>query len=127
MKALEIEDVKLPGQINGYSDSGFRVDNAWYEGSVLITPNKVLPWHELNVSNWHVDDFSSLFENNTVDTLLIGSGKHNVNCPMQLQEFFHEKHINFEFLNTKSAISVWSSLLLDGRNAAAIFLPLAHI
>ena len=109
--------------VNGYGDLGFTITGIRYEGSVLVFPDRVLPWS--------VTAFADLTEESLAavvaaeprpDILIIGCGKSMQAVPRDLRARIRSAGIVIEAMDTGAACRTYNVLLTEDRRVAAAFI-----
>lgn len=106
--------------INAYGDGGFRIAGASYTGSVLVFPERTIPWPvdpgaELTVASLE----AVLTAPDTPQVLLIGTGATTTFLPGPLRAALREKGIVAEPMATGAACRTFNVLLSEDRSVAA--------
>ncbi|MDA0951797.1 MAG: Mth938-like domain-containing protein, partial [Proteobacteria bacterium] len=61
--------------INGYGDGGFRIAGERVEGSIIVFPERFMPWPVADAGRLQADDLQPLIEAaGQIDILLLGCG-----------------------------------------------------
>lgn len=108
--------------IQSYGTSGFKISGEHYQGAVLVTPTKVVPWEKADLKNISANDLSEEIEK--CDVLFIGTGKVMQHLSPQQREEFKDNKINVETMDTGAACRTFNVLMSDGRNITALlFVP----
>jgi uncharacterized protein len=105
--------------INRYGDGGFVINNEPHKGNVLLTAEKVAPWPVTVIDDATPESFAPLFAGGAPELLLIGTGTKGLQLSPQLKQFFREKKIAADSMDTGAACRTYSILLAEGRQVAA--------
>ena len=71
---------------------------------------------------WDGVDFSVLLaEREQIDFVLMGTGVLMVRPAKSIFEFFRQANMQFDFMNTSSAVHTYNQVLSEGRRVAAGF------
>jgi uncharacterized protein len=101
--------------IASFGNGGFRFGEHSHLGHLLILPSGMRAWDGI--------DFSELVpERADIDFVLMGTGKQMVRPPKTMFAFFAAQNLQFDFMNTSSAVHTYNQVLSDGRRVAAGFL-----
>jgi uncharacterized protein len=101
--------------IASFGNGGFRFGEHSHLGHLLILPSGMRAWNGL--------DFSELVpERADIDFVLMGTGKQMVRPSKTMFAFFAAQNLQFDFMNTSSAVHTYNQVLSDGRRVAAGFL-----
>lgn len=109
--------------IQGYGAGGFRVSGVTFEGGVLVTPTRALPWPATSVDTLAVGDFD-LLEEEAVEVLLLGTGSTLRRPARSLLDALQARGVAVELMDSKAAARTYSLLAGEGRLVAAALLPL---
>jgi uncharacterized protein len=100
--------------IASFGNGGFRFGEHSHLGHLLILPSGMRAWDGV--------DFSALLpEREDIDFVLMGTGKQMVRPPKSTFAFFAAQNLQFDFMNTSSAVHTYNQVLSDGRRVAAGF------
>ena len=124
--SLDISPVVLPGRniIQSYGDGKFQIgENKFYQ-SLLVSPDKIIPWSPNSVHNLILEDFEEVLNfTPSIEILLLGCGEKAVYVASKLRELFNEEGIVLEPMGTGAACRTFNVLLgEDRRVGAALFL-----
>ncbi|MCC3305009.1 Mth938-like domain-containing protein [Sneathiella sp. HT1-7] len=123
----DISGLPQEGQqlINGYGDGGFRVSGVWYEGSVLILPEKTENWSLADIDGISLDSLASLIEkSDEIEILLIGCGDGMAYIEDDIRNALREKGIVIDAMGTGAAVRTYNVLLLERRRVAAALIAI---
>jgi uncharacterized protein len=118
--AAEPSHLPYPAPVEAYGKGGFRFAGMSHRGSLLCLPDGIWPWPPQ-----HADDITDaalapvLARAETIDLLLIGTGRAVWAMPAALRASLRENGISVEITNTGSAVSTYNILLGEGRRVAA--------
>jgi uncharacterized protein len=108
--------------IQSYGANGFKISGTHYQGAVLVTPTKVVPWDKAALDSISARDLNE--EIKKCDVLFIGTGKEMQHLSPQQRDEFKNNKINVETMDTGAACRTFNVLMSDGRNIAALlFVP----
>ena len=106
--------------IKGYGDGGFTIGAKRWEGSVLILPDRILPWTVAHFDHLTLDSLIQVFEARPLpEFLLIGAGREMRLLDASLRMDIRAKGLVSEPMDTGAACRTWNVLLTEGRQAAA--------
>ncbi len=124
IRALPVD----PRIITAYDDTGFRIKEKRYEGSIVIFGDTILPWGISSAAEITTAALDMLLDaESKPEFILIGAGKNPHHAPQSLRQTLREHGIGLEYMTTRSALSTWPILLADGRHVAGCFLPFASL
>ena len=108
--------------IESYGDGRFRVSGALFEQSILVFPERTLPWAPVAASEITLealDEIAKAGAAGTVDVLLIGCGARMEMMPAELRRALRAAGIVIEPMDTGAACRTYNVLMSEGRRVAA--------
>jgi uncharacterized protein len=109
--------------IRGYGASGLRVNEATYQGAVIVTPSAVLPEPAVKT----LEDLASMDVARIValqpELVLLGTGARQTFPPAAFGAQFLKAGIGFEVMDTGAACRTFNVLVMEQRQVAALLLP----
>jgi len=106
--------------IDAYGDGGFRVSGERFAGSILLFPDRVLPWAArvfADVDRDALAPFVGLTP--AVEILLIGCGARMELVPPSLRRELREVGLVIDAMDTGAACRTYNVLLAEERRVAA--------
>ena len=113
-----------PGARNafsGYGEGYVTVNGARHEGSVVVTPERVLPWNVAAFDVLAESDFE-LFLGLDLEILLVGTGPKQRFPHPRLTRALAERRVGIEVMDTQAACRTYNILMSEGRRVAAAIL-----
>jgi uncharacterized protein len=111
--------------INGYGPGMFRIAGVVHNGSVLVMPDRSLPWAVTEFTDIGIDGFKPVLSATPpIDVLLLGCGPAMSMPPRELREALRERGVVLEPMDTGAACRTFNVLLTEGRRAAAALIAL---
>lgn len=112
--------------INSYGAGGFLVSNERYEGSLLVFPERVVPfapatWDDLALG--HLNDI--LTAEPRVELLLFGCGLGIKPLDPALRTALRDARIGIDLMDTGAACRTYNVLMAEDRRVAAAVIALA--
>jgi uncharacterized protein len=109
--------------IERYGASGFRVSGAIWHGSVLVFPDRTLPWTATGpmVVTW--ETLMPVVEHGGVQILLLGLGNRTGIVAGDLRAALRKTGIALEPMDTGAACRTYNVLLAEDRAVAAALIP----
>ena len=104
--------------LTGYGGGGFKVNNEFVSGSVLLLPDRVIPWQATAPIEQSMLQ-PLLRELTDIDVLLIGTGKDMASIPAEFRDQLKQRSIALEAMATGAASRTYNILLSDERRVAA--------
>ena len=111
--------------IERYGESGFRVAGVIYHGSVLVFPDRTLPWSATSASEVTCESLAPVVEHGGVQILLLGLGRAVHALSPTLRSALHAAGIVLEPMGTGAACRTYNVLVAEDRHVAAALLPLS--
>ena len=113
--------------INSYSETGFKISEKDFLGSITLLPTKVL---ELSLTEKEFLEeekllsFLNNFSEEEIEILLIGTGKKHLRLKQNLRSKIKEKfsNISIDEMATSAACRTFNILTLEDRKVAAILI-----
>lgn len=122
MTGIVLKEAHYPGQapIDAYGNMGFRFAGMGHRSSILCLPSGICGWHVVSAENLVVADFSkAIVEANTIEVMIVGTGKEPYPLPRELRAALKEAGLNAEVMTTAAAVSTFNILVEEGRQVAA--------
>ncbi len=111
--------------IQSYTDGGFRVSGIAYDRAVVVFPDRTEMWAGAGAAeHFSIDDFQALFDGAAIDVLLVGCGGRG-DVPFDLRLALRDRGWRVEFMDTGAACRTYNVLMAEGRDVAALLLPLS--
>ncbi|MDA0220516.1 MAG: Mth938-like domain-containing protein [Proteobacteria bacterium] len=106
--------------INGYGDGGFRIAGERVEGSIIVFPERFMPWPVADAGRLQADDLQPLIEAaGQIDILLLGCGAGAPAVDPALRGLLREHGILVDVMDTGAACRTFNILLTESRAIAA--------
>jgi uncharacterized protein len=108
--------------IESYGDGRFRVSGTLFEQSILVFPDRTLPWAPVaasEITQESLDEIARAGTAGTVDVLLIGCGARMAMMPAELRRALRAAGIVIEPMDTGAACRTYNVLMSEGRLVAA--------
>jgi uncharacterized protein len=108
--------------IESYGDGRFRVSGTLFEQSILVFPDRTLPWAPVAASEITLetlDEIAKAGAAGTVDVLLVGCGARMAMIPAELRRALRAAGIVIEPMDTGAACRTYNVLMAEGRRVAA--------
>ena len=108
--------------IESYGDGRFRVSGTVFEQSILVFPDRTLPWAPAvaaEITLESLDEIAKAGAAGTVDVLLIGCGARMAMMPAELRRALRAAGIVIEPMDTGAACRTYNVLMAEGRLVAA--------
>ncbi|HCA27055.1 MAG TPA: hypothetical protein DEP05_05355 [Betaproteobacteria bacterium] len=105
----------------GYGEGYVVVNGARYQTSVIVLPDKIIPWPVAGFDSLGEADFA-LLEQLAVDIVLLGAGETQRFLHPRLTQRLGERGIGLDVMNTPAACRTFNILLAEERRVAAALL-----
>jgi uncharacterized protein len=107
-------------QIQAYREGGFTVAGTRHEGSVLVMPERTLPWRVDTLAAVTVESMAPITEvEPAVELLILGCGREFAPAPPSLRDALRAHGIVIEAMATPAACRTYNVLLAEDRRVAA--------
>ena len=112
--------------IEGYGGGGFEVAGARHDGSILILPDRVLPWAVTAATEIDQAALRPLLDATAkLELLLIGSGAQGVALPAELRQVLRDRGLGLDVMATPAACRTFNILMMEHRAAAAALIAIS--
>ncbi|XP_062206100.1 uncharacterized protein LOC133907973, partial [Phragmites australis] len=107
-----------------YDDTGFKINNIKYEGSLLIVENRIMTWAPKTFAEITAESLS-IFKvvHPIAEILILGCGRHIQPVSPELRKFIRSTGMKLEAVDSRNAVSTYNILNEEGRPVAAAVLP----
>ena len=110
--------------IQSYRPGTFRVAGVTYSGSIIVTPEKTLPWAIASMAELTAEAFALLLEMPAFDVCLLGCGARPERIEPALRAKLKEAGLSVDAMDTGAAARTYNMLITEGRRAAAALIAL---
>ena len=111
--------------INGYGDGGFRIAGERVEGSIIVFPERFLPWPVTDARSLRAEDLQPLIEAaGDIDILLLGCGVGPPAFDPALRELLRSHRVVVDAMDTGAACRTYNILLTESRAVAAALIAI---
>lgn len=104
--------------LESYGDGRFRVSGLLYEGSIIVLPERTIPWPVPGMASLTADSFAPLFEA-PPEILLLGCGPKMLLLPPPLRSALRARGMVVDTMDTGAACRTYNVLLAEERKVAA--------
>ncbi|CAL4915682.1 unnamed protein product [Urochloa decumbens] len=112
------------GRNDRYDDTGFKINNVKYEGSLLIVENKIMSWAPKTFSEITAESLSIFKVVHPIpEILILGCGRNIQLVSPELRKFIRSTGMKLEAVDSRNAASTYNILNEEGRPVAAAVLP----
>jgi uncharacterized protein len=111
-------------QIQAYRDGGFTIGGARHQGSVLVLPDRTLPWAVSALRALTLESLAPIIETGAVEILILGCGARFALPSVQLRQALRAHGIVTEAMDTRAACRTFNVLLAEDRRVAAALIAL---
>lgn len=121
-EGIVIRKAHFPGRapVDAYGNGGFRFADMSHRGSILCLPSGIHGWEPADPAKLARADFERVFEQaDSIEILLIGTGKELKPLPQALRQAFREAGISADPMSTGAAVRTYNVLLAEDRAVAA--------
>jgi uncharacterized protein len=110
-------------QIQAYREGGFTIAGARHQGSVLVLPDRTLPWAVRDLPAVTLDSLAAII-GAEVEILILGCGARFAFAPVELRQALRAHGIVTESMDTRAACRTFNVLLAEDRRVAAALIAL---
>jgi uncharacterized protein len=111
-------------QIQAYREGGFTIGGARHQGSVLVLPDRTLPWAVGELPGVTLESLAPIIEATDVEILILGCGTRFALPPPELRAALRGHGIVTEAMDTRAACRTFNVLLAEDRRVAAALIAL---
>ena len=106
--------------IHSYGDSGFRLGDVFYHGSIFVFNESVTPWMANESHEYLIETLEEqVKETSDIGILIVGSGLKSSRPDSQLRSMLKSYKIVLEWMTTGAACRTYNVLMLEKRPVAA--------
>ncbi|TQF85675.1 hypothetical protein FK498_00220 [Elioraea sp. Yellowstone] len=111
--------------LQGYGPDGFRIAGEIVAGSVILLPDRVLPWTASCLAEATPESLAPVIEASAaLDLLVLGTGRRFALVPPGLAKALRAVGIAVEAMDTTAACRTFPTLAAEGRRVAAALIAL---
>jgi uncharacterized protein len=117
-----VYDGFVPGrfQIDAYGNGGFRFADMSHRGSILALPSGIRAWDVTAPVQFSAAAFDPVFaEGETIEILLVGTGRDVAGFPTDLRQRFRDARIGLDVMQTGAAARTYNVLVAENRKVGA--------
>lgn len=123
MRVSEIE-YEGPPPIDSYGGGGFRLNDEFRQGNLVLTPAGVADW-DARQETLSAENFASIIaEAADIDVLLVGMGDEIAPLARAARAAIEEAGIGVEVMSTPSACRTYNVLLAEDRRVAVALIAI---
>lgn len=105
--------------IDAYGNGGFRVSGEIHRGSIIVLPDRVLPWTVADFTGLTVESLQPVIISSAVEIVLLGCGPRFVMVPEALRRAVSAAGISLDAMDTGAACRTYNVLRAEERRVAA--------
>lgn len=124
---MEVTPIAAAGRqvIEAYSPGHFQVSGVAFATSIIVTPERTLPWDGVVADRLALEDFTAVVEAEpAIDVLLIGCGGRLLPIPKAVRDGLRAAGIGADAMDTGAACRTYNILVSEGRRVAAALIAL---
>ncbi len=106
---------------SGYGDGFVMINGQRHEGSMIVTPQELLPWNAASFDALKEEDFQGLLALN-LEILLLGTGPKQRFPHPRLTRALAAKRVGVEAMDLQAACRTYNILMAEERRVAAAIL-----
>lgn len=120
-------NLEMPGNhffVRSIGEQGVRINDDYYTRPFILSAMRIVPeWPVQCVEDMDEASLQVIFELEP-EVVLVGTGKHQVFLPPEVQMHFYRNETGFEVMTTDAACRTFNVLVAEGRHVVAALLPL---
>jgi len=106
--------------ITGYGNGGFKINQQFTQGSLLVFPNETLSWNVGFERDLTPADFEQVLQRSAeIEILLIGTGKTMRPISPEIKSMLKAKKIAVDIMDSGAACRTYNVLMSEERKVAA--------
>lgn len=114
-----------PPVLQGYGPGGFRISGEVVAGSVILLPDRMLPWTASSLAEASPESLAPVIEAGAaLDLLVLGTGRRFALAPPGLVAALRAVGVAVEAMDTAAACRTFPQLAAEGRRVAAALIAL---
>jgi uncharacterized protein len=111
--------------IQGYRPGGFTIGGARHQGSVLVLPDRTIPWEVGAFDDLTLESLAPLGGHQPpVEILIVGSGARFAMVSAAFRAALRDQGMAVECMDTRAACRTFNVLLAEDRRVAAALIAL---
>ena len=110
--------------IDGYGPGRFTVSGTLHLGSILVFPDRTVPWPVQAFADLEVGFLRSVMADAGIDLVLLGCGAGTQFPPREIREAARAAGVSVEPMDTGAACRTFNVLTLEERRVAAALIAL---
>lgn len=110
--------------IQAYREGGFTIGGVRHTGSVLVLPDRTVPWQVGDLSAVTLESLAPITEAAAVEILVLGCGARFALPSVELRQAVRAHGIVTEAMDTRAACRTFNVLLAEDRRVAAALIAL---
>jgi uncharacterized protein len=111
--------------LQGYGPGGFRISGATVAGSVILLPDRMLPWPAASLVEADAESLGPVIAaGEGLDLLVLGTGRRFALAPAALVAALRTVGVAVEAMDTAAACRTYPTLVAEGRRVAAALIAL---
>lgn len=110
--------------IKGFGAQGFRINEEYYNGGIILTPSDAMAWDVPDTLTVDDEDLLTALKAVHPEFLLLGTGAKLVRPSAQFTRAIEAMNIGIEVMDSRAAARAWSMLRLEERQIVGAIMPL---
>ena len=123
---MQVSEIRYEGPppIDSYGGGGFRLNETFRPGNLLLTPAGVATWNGIEGALTPDHFEQAITEAADIDVLLVGMGEEIAALPRAAREAIEAAGIGVEVMSTSSACRTFNILLAEDRRVAVALIAI---
>lgn len=110
--------------IRGFGPKGFRINDDYYSGGIILTPTDAQPWQAADELSDNDQILIAALQSVQPEFLLLGTGNTLVRPAAKFTRAIEAMDIGVEVMDSRAAARAWSILRLEERQIVGAIMPL---
>lgn len=110
--------------IRGFGPQGFRIDDIYYSGGLILTPARAFAWNVPEVISASDEVLMDALRSEQPEFLLLGTGAMLTRPAAKFIRAIEAMNIGVEVMDSRAAARAWSVLRLEERQIVGAIMPL---
>lgn len=110
--------------INGFGAQGFRINDEYFSGGIILTPSDAMAWGLPETMSMDDAPLMDALERVRPEFLLLGTGAKLVRPSAKFTRDIEAMDIGIEVMDSRAAARAWSMLRLEERQIVGAIMPL---
>ncbi len=110
--------------IRGFGAQGFRINEEYYSGGIILTPSDAIAWDVPDTISMNDAPLMDALKQVRPEFLLLGTGAKLLRPAAKFTRAIEAMDIGIEVMDSRAAARAWSMLRLEERQIVGAIMPL---